>query len=110
MDLERFRAYGKAVEIVGEIAEAARAWPRGNGWLRDQATRAAGSVALNIAEGYGRTSPAERRRFYQCAIASAHETAACAQVAARLGILPEPAYRRLWDGCDHVTRMLGRIV
>ena len=110
MDLEKFRVYGKAVEVLGEVVDASRAWPRGNGWLRDQATRAAGSVALNIAEGYGRASRAERRRFYQCAIASAHEAAACAQVAARLGLLPEAAYRRLWDGCDHITRMLGCLV
>ncbi|MBI4229602.1 MAG: four helix bundle protein [Planctomycetes bacterium] len=108
MDLEKFRAYGKAQEVLGEMSRHAARWPRGHGWLRDQAMRSAGSVALNIAEGLGRPSGAERRRFLACAIGSAHEAAACAEAAWRMGLLPEVEYRRLWDACDHVTRMLGR--
>jgi len=39
----------------------------------DQATRAIGSVAANIAEGYSRSSLADRNRFYGYALGSARE-------------------------------------
>lgn len=39
----------------------------------DQLTRAIGSVAANIAEGYSRSSLAERARFYGYALGSARE-------------------------------------
>jgi four helix bundle protein len=38
-----------------------------------QLVRSAGSVAANIAEGYGRRSPKERVRFYEYALGSAGE-------------------------------------
>ena len=41
---------------------------------RDQLTRALGSVAANIAEGYSRSSAAERSRFYGYALGSVRES------------------------------------
>jgi four helix bundle protein len=42
----------------------------------DQATRAIGSVAANIAEGYSRTSIKDRSQFYSYALGSAREAIA----------------------------------
>ncbi len=42
----------------------------------DQLTRAIGSVAANIAEGYSRSSLADRNRFYEYALGSAREAIA----------------------------------
>jgi len=86
MDLHRFRTYGVAVSLLADFVRASEAWPRGSGWLRDQGNRAAGSVVLNIAEGLGKPRGAERLRFFRIAIASAHEAAACAEVARRLQV------------------------
>lgn len=110
MDLHKWRVYQGSIGLVGEVSDWTRRLPRGYGWLADQARRAAGSVPLNVAEGLGRPSRAERRRFFAIAIGSTHELAACLEVGHRLGLLAEPRFRALWDACDHVTRMLGRLI
>lgn len=52
-----------------------------------QAIRAADSIAANLAEGYGRYTPAERRLFYRYARGSFEETKAWLRKAARRKIL-----------------------
>ncbi len=110
MNLHGCRAYRKSVDLVTEAAVWVRNLPRGYGWLADQVRRAAGSIPLNIAEGLGRPSRAERRRFFEIAIGSTHELTACLEVGHRLGFLPETRFAKLWDSCDHVTRMLGKLI
>jgi four helix bundle protein len=48
--------------------------------LRDQLERASLGVVLNIAEGAGRGSAADKRRFYEMARGSATESAAALKV------------------------------
>ncbi len=110
MDLQKWRVYQESIGLVSEAAIWTRGLPRGYGWLADQARRAAGSIPLNIAEGLGRPSRAERRRFFEIAIGSAHELAAGLEVGYRLGLLAGTRFRSLWDACDHVTRMLGKLI
>lgn len=54
---------------------------KGHGPLADQLQRAASSITLNIAEGAGEFSPAEKARFYRIAKRSATECAAIVDVA-----------------------------
>ncbi len=63
----------------------------GFGFLVDQLRRAATSVALNYLEGCGRSTRADRARFFDIAIGSAYE------VIAALDILEDV---RLVDGND----------
>lgn len=42
--------------------------------LSDQLHRAVGSISANVAEGFSRSSPKERARFYEYALGSARET------------------------------------
>ena len=51
--------------------------------LRDQLERASLSVVLNIAEGAGRSSPADRRRFFTIAMGSLLECGALLEVLRR---------------------------
>ena len=72
---ERLDAYRLAIEFHRELVPLARS--RELYALRDQMLRAAESVVLNIAEGAGRVSPADKRRFYAIAAGSAMECGAC---------------------------------
>ena len=58
--------------------------------LRDQASRAAKSALLNLAEGLPSDLPGTRRRYFRSADGSVHEVAAALDVAAAIGALDEP--------------------
>ncbi|MCB0384210.1 MAG: four helix bundle protein [Bdellovibrionales bacterium] len=48
--------------------------------LRDQMLRASSSVALNLAEGSGKPSPKDKKRFYSIALGSLRECQAIMRI------------------------------
>jgi four helix bundle protein len=70
--------------------------------LRDQATRAAKSAFLNLAEGLPDDRPAMRRKYFASADGSLHETVAAVDLAAAIGAL-DP--RR----AEEILRVAGRV-
>jgi four helix bundle protein len=69
--------------------------------LAAQLRRAAFSVPVNIVEGYGRHSRADRVRFLQIALASLSEVGYCLHAAKRLAYVSEQQYSNL----DEEVRM-----
>ena len=72
--LHRFHAYQLALQLRRSVL---RWLPLKRAELSDQLDRASLSVALNIAEGAGRSTPRERARHYTIARGSAVECLAC---------------------------------
>jgi four helix bundle protein len=64
---------------------------------------------LNIAEGFGRRSPGERRRFYSIARGSAFECAALIDVLTSRGIVTIGTLRQLRSLLVRIVRMLTRL-
>lgn len=58
-----------------------------------QIVRAANSISANLAEGFGRFTPAERKLFYRYARGSFEETKAWLRKLIRRGVITEEAYR-----------------
>ena len=63
-----FRTYNLAVEFY-RLSRPLKL-PR---TLKEQLSRAASSIALNLAEGYGRFSPADQKHFFRIAMGSLRE-------------------------------------
>ena len=74
---EKLVAYRVSIELIGQV----QAMTVNDVRLRDQLLRAARSVALNIAEGAGRLSDADKKRVYSIARGECCETAAAIEVA-----------------------------
>lgn len=87
-----------------------RELPVGFGFMADQIRRAASSVTLNFAEGCGRSTKAERRRFFTIARGSAQEVAAAIDVLDHFGVLRVELRLAGLDACDHLAAMLVRFV
>ena len=72
--------------------------------LGDQLQRAAASVALNLSEGYGRSTFADQQRFFSMALGSVRECQAVFDLAdAEIG-------RDLHDHLDHLAAALWRLL
>jgi len=77
LDAERLQVYGVALEFQSVASALAL---RTDAVVRDQLRRASLSCVLNIAEGAGRRSSAQKRHFYSIARGSAMECAAIIDV------------------------------
>lgn len=98
----RLDGYRLAVEFDGLVVRLAL-----KGELRDQLSRASVSVALNLAEGYGRYSRKDKRRCYTIALGSARECAAALELAAGRGVEIQAEVREL---IARVVRMIEALV
>jgi len=64
----------KTLELAIEFYQKGQELKINNRIIKDQFDRASLSIALNIAEGYGRLTEKDRRRFYSIAYGSLRET------------------------------------
>ena len=71
--------------------------------LRDQLERAAASIALNLAEGYGRESRADQKRFYSIAMGSLRECQAILELAEIEG---SQAWKTLDSLAAHLVKLI----
>jgi len=106
LELDRLDVYRVSLEFQRFAATITR---RVRGELRSQLDRASLSVTLNIAEGAGRLSRPDRRRFYSMARGSALECAALLDVVASRGLLSLADLRRGRNRLVRIVQMLTRL-
>ena len=107
LSFQRLDAYRCAVEFLA-WSSGVKA-PRGQGELGEQLRRASLSIPLNIAEGAGRTTPADASRHYAIARGSAMECAALIDALQILAAIDEPSYARAMELLDRIVSMLTKL-
>ena len=106
-DFRRLKVWQLSTRLVVELYRVTSRFPKQEMFgLTAQCRRAAVSVVSNIAEGSGRGTPAEFRRYMVIARGSLHEVAAQLLLTRELGFLPESELRTLERQIDEVSRML----
>ena len=86
---QKLEIYQLALEYIDLIYTLCERLPRSEDFnLKSQITRAATSIALNIAEGSTGQSDPEQSRFLGMALRSLIETVACKDVIERRGYIP----------------------
>ena len=106
-DHERLDVYQVALDFVVVANDIVENLPRGRGYLADQLQRASTSVPLNVAEGAGEFSTADKARFYRIAKRSASECAAILDVCQRLKLVAD-AQRA--EGRELLLRLVSMLV
>ena len=105
-DHEKLDVYQAAIELVILIDDVIKLLPKGRGHLADQLQRAGTSVPLNIAEGAGEYSRAEKGKFYRIAKRSATECAAIFDICRRLHLIEEA---RIAKGRELLIRVVAML-
>jgi four helix bundle protein len=108
LDCERLDCYRVAVEFQTLAADLCGG--RRLGALRDQLDRASVSIVLNIAEGAGRRTPADKAHFFTMARGSATECAAVIELLAARGFLTPPTHRHGRGLLVRIVQMLTRLI
>jgi len=101
----------KAHDLTLAIHREANAFPREEVYgLTSQLRRASASIGANIAEGCGRRSDAELKRFVQIARGSANEVEYHLLLAKDLGLLASDVHKDLEQRVFEIQRMLASLV
>jgi four helix bundle protein len=105
-DHEKLDVYGVALDFLVIADGVAQGLPRGRSHIADQLSRASTSIVLNIAEGAGKYSPGDKRRYYLSASGSATECAAILDVCRRLDLVDDDVHRSGKAVLDRIVAML----
>jgi len=108
-DHEKLDVYQAAIELVVLINTIVQHLPKGRSYLADQFQRAGTSVPLNIAEGAGEYSTAEKGKFYRIAKRSATECAAILDICRRLYLVQESQYLKGRELLMRIVAMLTKM-
>ena len=83
---EKLDVHQCAAQFLAVAARIIERVPSGNAFITDQLKRAALSIPLNVAEGVGKTTEAEKRRYFSIARGSAMECGALLDATRILGL------------------------
>jgi len=110
-DFKDLKVWQKAHALTVEVYERTRAFPRDEIYgLTSQLRRSAASIGANIAEGCGRRSDAEMKRFLQIARGSANELEYHLLLAKDLRFLAVSDFAILEEKALELQRMLASLV
>jgi four helix bundle protein len=105
---EQLDVYRAAIEYVGwayRLCERLKAHRN----AKDQLLRASQAIPLNIAEGNGKATEGDRRRFFEIARGSALECGAIQDVLEVCGALSSPENTEAKKLLDRIVAMLTRL-
>ena len=105
---EKLNAYASARELVKEIYELQRQFPKEEVYaLGSQVRRAAVSITANIAEGCGRSSNKEKVHFIEIAFGSMTEVFSELLTAQDLGYLTEEAINNIRPHFSKLAKIIS---
>ena len=109
-DFEKLEVYSYSKVLFHSIQRFLKASPKIDRDTRSQLRRAAMSVCLNIAEGCGRFSKADKRNFYIIARGSVFECVSILGLIHEESLLSDEHYQAYYKQFDRVSRMLFAMI
>ncbi len=109
MNFRNLHVYQLAIRFLPSATAISDRLPPRHTALADQLRRAALSIPLNIAEGSGKSTVADQRRFYVIARGSAMECAAILDACSALSLVEQAQADELNRLLLSVVRMLSKM-
>lgn len=110
-DYKKYKVWELGHQVTLAIYKISQKFPKGEIYgITNQMRRAAYSIPPNIAEGCGRESDAEFKRFLVIAQGSSSELEYFAILARDLGYIDESVYFKLDDSINKTKRSLNKLI
>ena len=110
-DFRKLQVWQKSHQFVLAVYAVTAVFPESERYgLTSQIRRAAASIPANIAEGCGRETNSELRRFLYIAMGSASEVDYHLLLARDLDMVAATEYQRLLTGIEEVKRMITGLI
>ena len=109
---QELSVYQKGYRLTREIYQSTRAFPQDERYgLISQMRRAAASIPVNIAEGYGKEeSTAELKRYLRMAKGSAAELSVWLDLSKDLGYMDEQVWKDFRKKVTEIEKMLRGLI
>ena len=108
---ENLLVWQKAMDLVERVYFKTRTFPKDELYgITSQLRRAILSIPLNIAEGQGRESKKEFKRFLFISRGSAYETSTIFKVCLRLKYISSKEYQEFYCEINQIIKMLGGLI
>ena len=105
-DFEKLEGYKKAKELNKEILKFLKENKQIDSYLRDQLNRASISMVINIAEGSGKFSKADKRHFYTIARGSVYECVSLFEIILEENQIDKEKFHYFYQKLEIVSKML----
>lgn len=110
LSFQKLDVYQRSIEFLAFSRRLLRRLPRGHGDLVDQLRRSAQSIPQNVAEGAGKSTPADKAKYYSIARGSAMESAAHLDVMKIDELIDGEQYAQGVELLERVVAMLTRMI
>lgn len=108
-DFEKLVVYAKAKEFNSDTWKFIKS-TRLDSTTKDQLRRASFSIVLNIAEGSGRFSKADRKNFFVISRSSIFECIAIFDVLRDESIMKDELFHRFYSKGEELSKILFRMI
>jgi len=109
-DFEKLEVYKKAKDLNHEILGFLRENKLVDNYIRDQLKRASISIVINIAEGSGKFSKADKRNFYTISRGSVYECVSLLEIIAGESHINEEKYEYFKTKFETISKMLMGLI
>ncbi|WP_455392033.1 four helix bundle protein [[Eubacterium] cellulosolvens] len=108
---EKLDVYQEAIKFNDKIYEITRDFPKSEMYgLISQIRRCSSSIALNIAEGYGRYHKKLKNQFYYTARASVYECIPILTISLNQKYIKKSEYDEIYNECLELSRMISGLI
>jgi four helix bundle protein len=105
-DFEKLEVYQIAKTLVTDSLKIVFSSEKMDPYIKDQWRKACMDILLNLAEGTGRMTAAEKKHYITISRSAVFECVAILQVLSDLGMLPLAQAQDLYERYEKVSKML----
>lgn len=110
-DFKKYKVWSSSMELCSRVYEMVNSLPDEEKYgLKSQISRAAVSIPSNIAEGSGRSSDKEFKRFLEIAIGSSFELETQLILCQKLHLIPAEKFDSIIDDLHVVQASLNSLI